>query len=93
MQRYQTLSDNDIQLIHENSLRILEEVGVVFQYEPALEVFRSHGARVDGQTVYIPQELFYGSLDQDAIPAYSAVRFRIQLVAIYPSGTDVPAWK
>lgn len=47
----------------------------------------------DDWMVYIPQELFYGSLDQDAIPAYSAVRFRIQLVAIYPSGTDVPAWK
>ena len=63
MQRYQTLSDNDIQLIHENSLRILEEVGVVFQYEPALEVFRSHGARVDGQTVYIPQELVERSIE------------------------------
>ena len=47
----------------------------------------------DDWMVYIPQQLFYGSLNQDAIPAYSAVRFRIQLVAIYPSGTKVPEWK
>lgn len=47
----------------------------------------------DDWMVYIPQQLFYGSEDRDVIPAYSTVRFRIQLVAIYPSGTDVPDWK
>lgn len=63
MQRYQILSENDIQMIHENSLKILEEVGVVFQYEPALEVFREHGARVDGQTVCIPRGLVECSIE------------------------------
>ena len=47
----------------------------------------------DDWMVYIPQQLFYGSLKQDAIPAYSTVRFRIQLIAVYPSGTTVPEWK
>ena len=47
----------------------------------------------DDWMVYIPQQLFYGSTDQDAIPAYSTARFRIQLLAVYPSGTTVPEWK
>lgn len=47
----------------------------------------------DDWMVYIPQQLFYGTEDHEIIPAYSTVRFRIQLVAIYPSGTDVPDWK
>ena len=47
----------------------------------------------DDWMVYIPQELFYGSEAKDVIPAYSTVRFRIQLVAVYPAGTPVSDWK
>lgn len=47
----------------------------------------------DDWMVYIPQERFYGSESKDIIPAYSAARFRIQLVAVYPSGTPIPDWK
>ena len=47
----------------------------------------------DDWMVYIPQQLFYGSTAKDVIPAYSTVRFRIQMVAVYPSGTTIPAWK
>ena len=47
----------------------------------------------DDWMVYIPQQLFYGSEVKGVIPAYSAARFRIQLIAIYPLGTTIPAWK
>ncbi|MBQ7494602.1 MAG: FKBP-type peptidyl-prolyl cis-trans isomerase [Bacteroidaceae bacterium] len=47
----------------------------------------------DDWIVYIPQELFYGSSASGVIPAYSAARFRIQLAAIYPTGSLVPDWK
>lgn len=57
MQRYQMLTDDEIVRIHENSLRILENVGVVFTYEPAIEILREHGARVEGQTVYLPKAM------------------------------------
>lgn len=57
MKRYELLSQMDIELIHENSKKILEEVGVVFDYEPALKVFAEHGCKVDGKTVYIPGSL------------------------------------
>ena len=35
---YEVLTQQDVEKIHETSLRILEEVGVVFQYEPALRL-------------------------------------------------------
>ncbi|MEA4965866.1 MAG: trimethylamine methyltransferase family protein [Oscillospiraceae bacterium] len=43
--------------IHECGLRILSEIGAAFHCEEAVEVFRRHGARVDGQTVYIEKEM------------------------------------
>jgi FKBP-type peptidyl-prolyl cis-trans isomerase FklB len=46
----------------------------------------------DDWMVYVPQELFYGSSASGIIPAYSAARFRLHLVAIYPPNTYVPDW-
>jgi len=43
--------------------------------------------------VYIPQELGYGSSAQGEIPAYSTLLFRINMYAIYPTGSGVPTWK
>jgi len=47
----------------------------------------------DDWYVYIPQELFYGSSANGAIPAYSAAMFRLNMVGVYPKGTTVPDWK
>ena len=47
----------------------------------------------DDWMVYIPQELFYGSSGSGIVLPYSTARFRIQLVAIYPTGSEVPDWK
>lgn len=63
MQRFQLLTENDITKIHENSLRILEEIGVIFNHEPALEVFKKHGAKVEGKTVFIPKEMVAKALE------------------------------
>ena len=63
MQRFQLLTENDITKIHENSLRILEEIGIIFNHEPALEVFKKHGAKVEGKTVFIPKEMVAKALE------------------------------
>ncbi len=47
----------------------------------------------DDWMVYIPQELGYGTKASSAIPAYSTLLFRLNLVAVYPAGSQVPAWK
>lgn len=41
----QYISKASVEKIHENTLRILSEIGVNFENERALDVFRKHGAR------------------------------------------------
>lgn len=56
-QRYQILNQNQIEMIHENSLRILENIGVVIHYERAKEVLKKAGCTVDGDTIKFPRKL------------------------------------
>lgn len=51
------LNQDDFERIHEASLKILEETGVVFHDDEACELFKKHGAKVEGSTVHIPREL------------------------------------
>ena len=51
------LTDADIQKIHETSMKILAEVGVVFSYAPAREILAKHGAKVEGHTVFFPTKM------------------------------------
>ena len=49
--------------IHDASVRILEEIGVVFQDEGAQEVFRKHGFTVDGEKVFMDGTQIQKALD------------------------------
>ena len=51
--QYRPLSEQEIVRIHEAALRILEEIGVRVGLEEAREIFRRHGARIDGEIVRI----------------------------------------
>ncbi len=57
MQRFEILTKNQVEKIHETSLRILEEIGLDFCYPSALEVFKKGGVKVDGQRVFFPSRL------------------------------------
>lgn len=51
MQRIPTfdvLSPEQVDRINEEVMKILTEIGVEFEYEPALEVLKSHGVKVEG---------------------------------------------
>lgn len=50
------IGKSDIEQIHDASLQILSEVGVCFESEKALEVFRKNGVKTDGNIVYIDSE-------------------------------------
>lgn len=54
--KYDILTPDQVQAIHDHTMKILEEIGVEFGYEPALEVFRKYGQRVEGQRVYFKRE-------------------------------------
>jgi len=50
------LSSADIQAIHETSMKLLSEVGIRFQEEEALAIFRNHAVRTDDQIVYLTED-------------------------------------
>ena len=59
MNYFSYLTDDDIQYVHESSLEILEEVGLLLRYEKARNRFVEHGAIVDHDTeiVRLPSAL------------------------------------
>jgi trimethylamine--corrinoid protein Co-methyltransferase len=54
---YEVLSEERLELIHDASCRILEEVGIDFRDAEALSLWKDAGADVQGQRVHIPREL------------------------------------
>ena len=51
------LSPSQIREIHKATMTILEKVGVVFEEEKALELFRDAGAKVTNDVVRLPPEM------------------------------------
>ncbi len=54
---YEVLNKEGLELIHEASMQILEQVGIDFRDQLALETWREAGAEVDGERVRIQREL------------------------------------
>ena len=52
----ENLSDQELDQIHQGSMRLLETVGVDFPYQPALDTFRKHGVRTDGNRVHLTEK-------------------------------------
>jgi trimethylamine--corrinoid protein Co-methyltransferase len=52
----EVLSPEDIEAIHDTSMELLTNVGVQFPADEAVAVFREHGARTDGQRVYLDEK-------------------------------------
>jgi trimethylamine--corrinoid protein Co-methyltransferase len=57
MQYFEYFSEQEVRRIHETCLRLLETVGVDFSFEPALEVLKKAGCKVEGQRVFFPPRL------------------------------------
>ena len=53
---YNVLTDDQVQRIHNEAMRILAEVGVDFEYEPAVECFKKHGFDVNGSVVRFTED-------------------------------------
>lgn len=47
----------------------------------------------DSWTVYIPYTLAYGTTASGDVPAYSTLKYWINLAGIYPTGTVIPDWQ
>jgi trimethylamine---corrinoid protein Co-methyltransferase len=49
--RYDLLSDEQVQQIHQHAMQILQEIGVDFLHPRALDIFRRHGLKIEEQRV------------------------------------------
>jgi len=63
--RLSVIQSDDVERIHERSLKVLEETGIVVHYPPALELLAREGAAVDEerQLVRIPPHLVKRALE------------------------------
>ena len=52
-----------VELIHQNTLRILEEIGVAFLTEESREVLRQNGVKVEGTRAYFTEKQVMDALD------------------------------
>jgi trimethylamine--corrinoid protein Co-methyltransferase len=65
-QRFEVLSQTEIERIHAASMEILAEVGIKVGYQTAIDLFREAGAEIDEETqaVKIPEKLVRWAVDQ-----------------------------
>ncbi|MGI6066750.1 MAG: trimethylamine methyltransferase family protein [Bacillota bacterium] len=61
--RIEVLSSNELNMVHDATMKILEETGVVFNSEESLEIFKKNGVRVEGQTVFFSKEIVEKALE------------------------------
>ncbi|MEM9773266.1 MAG: trimethylamine methyltransferase family protein [Chloroflexota bacterium] len=59
---YELLTEEQIEMVHNKSMQIMEEGGIAFIYEPALEIFRKHGLKIEGDVVYFDREFVMETL-------------------------------
>ncbi|UQZ88878.1 hypothetical protein C4J81_06580 [Deltaproteobacteria bacterium Smac51] len=67
-------TDNDLERIHDLSMRILGENGVCFQSARAQEIFKKHGFKVEGQQVFMTEKQVRAALD--SAPSHFIIRGR-----------------
>ena len=61
--RLKVISKKDMNWIHAASLKILEETGVVFHSEEALEICKKRGGKVNGRIAYLPPKMVSQALE------------------------------
>jgi trimethylamine--corrinoid protein Co-methyltransferase len=54
---YEVLNEEGVEMIHDASMRILEEVGIDFSDDEALSLWKAAGVEVDGERVHLDRSL------------------------------------
>ena len=61
---YELLDAEGVALVHETVMTILEEIGIEFNDDEALDLWKQAGADVSGTRVWIPRELLMSLIEQ-----------------------------
>ncbi len=95
LQKPRFLTEEQMVRVHESSLYLLENKGVVFRSDKAREILQARGAKVDGEIVYIPASLVQNCLEKvpssfrvDAINPERTVQIGGDFI-IHPAGGEV----
>lgn len=80
--RTKVVDDAVLPRIHEATVKLLEETGIIFEHDEALEIFKRHGARVEGKTVFIPRKMAEAAMEQTPTTYRHKARNQEQSVTI-----------
>ncbi|MEO8356174.1 MAG: trimethylamine methyltransferase family protein [Chloroflexota bacterium] len=62
MERLKFLSDDDVRAMHEATLQIMSEVGIIWTHKPSLEILTDAGCTMNGNRVCLPPDLVMDSV-------------------------------
>jgi len=54
---FKLVGQETLSKLHQASLNVMANTGIVFQSDACVEIFKKHGAKISGQTVFIPEEI------------------------------------
>lgn len=74
MNRLQPLENGKLAILHNACMKILAKVGVVFQDAEALEIFKKHGFKVDGEKVFFTEDKVLKALE--TVPSEFTIQAR-----------------
>jgi len=72
--RIQELTDEQKTKIHDSSMDLLKNIGIVFNDDEALEIFKKHGLKVEGRTVFFEENHIRKALE--TVPSRFTVHAR-----------------
>lgn len=64
MNRFKVIDGGMLDRIHEASLKLLKETGVVFHHDRVLDLFKDHDAAVVGNRVRLPEKMVESAIEQ-----------------------------
>lgn len=72
--RMQTLTQAEIQLIHDSAKEILGSTGVAFNESEALEIFKANDFKIEGKTVFFNERQVRAA--QEGPPGHALLQHR-----------------
>ena len=63
MNRLRVLDEAQMDRLHETTVEILENTGVILESDRALDIFRENGANIEGNRVFIPRKMLEAAIE------------------------------
>jgi trimethylamine--corrinoid protein Co-methyltransferase len=84
--RMQAFTKEEMNRIHDSAMEILRDVGIAFHEPEALDIFKKHGAKVEGDVVRIDEKMVASALEK--APSRFHLRGRNPERSVWVGGDD-----